>query len=113
METSHGLKVGDELAFNMGYYGWRIERVEKVTASGRVVAGCYTLNPDLTIRGRTSMTGPWRGEVISPVIREEYDRQQSIGFLKAAKWIDIDTESLIQIAKMAKDALTTKEPSEC
>jgi hypothetical protein len=113
METNHGLKVGDQLAFNMGFYGWRIETIERITPTGHIVAGCYTLDPDLSIRGRTSMTGPYRGEIVTPRILEDFERQKAISLVGNADWKMVDTESLVAIAALTKDALTKKEPSEC
>lgn len=68
------IQVGDSLAFCCGFGGrYEIHTVTRITPSGRIVCGRYTLNPDLSIRGRRSggigSWGPRRGEVVTPEIR--------------------------------------------
>lgn len=76
------IKVGDFLAFNRGsddLPSYKVREVTKITPSGRIQCGEYILNPDLTIRGRSSWsTGPDRAEVITPVIADWIHRHHLI-----------------------------------
>jgi hypothetical protein len=69
------IKVGDDLAVdrNAGQ-GVFIIKVEKVTPSGRIVAGPYTLNPDLTIRGADKW-GPYRARLATNKDFDDYVRR--------------------------------------
>jgi hypothetical protein len=79
------IKVGDELAFDVGHgrVVWRIHKVENVTPSGRIKCAGYVLNPDLTVRGRNYIS-PYRGRLVTDDIRNEVLREKMIrrlGFL--------------------------------
>ena len=74
------VKVGDELAFNVGYGRGTIEihKVDAITPSGRIQCGRYTLNPDLSVRGRRDKwAGPYRAEIPTDEHRERVSLQRS------------------------------------
>lgn len=59
-------KVGDRLAFSH-QWKWRVYPIDKITPSGRMVCGPYTLNPDLSIRGREKWGPCWAYEVTEEI----------------------------------------------
>ena len=67
-----GVKVGDEIAFRTNYgRDVVIEKVEKVSPTGRISCTSWTLNPDLTVRGRISgFDRVYRGEIVTNELRE-------------------------------------------
>lgn len=93
------IKVGDELAF--GSSGWaatyKIHKVERITPSGRIVCGRYTLNPDLTIRGSRNAWGPYRAEVVTQEIRDEIEKQDILSVIGATNWQMLDLEHLRKV----------------
>ncbi len=91
------LSVGDEIAFKSGHYGnWQLVKIDKITPSGRINAGHYTLNPDLSIRGQ-SRWDITRTALPTPAIREEIKRYRLIHNLKHSVWADLSTDQLEQV----------------
>lgn len=87
--------VGDQLAFRSNSRGrWEIFTIEKITPSGRIVCGRYTLNPDLSIRGDRGYSGPYRGCRVTEKIRAEHVRQQNLDFISATKFVDLRDDIL-------------------
>jgi hypothetical protein len=105
MSTATEIKVGDELAFNVGYGKgvWDILKVSKITKTGRIVCGTgegesqYTLDPDLRVRGRHSYSGPYRGEPVTDEIREQVFRQSAVSRLYNRQWSAFTTDQLRRI----------------
>ena len=66
-------KVGDEVAFQRRTYGppWDIFKVERITPTGRMVAGPYTMNPNGRVRSRDDYLTPWEGQPVTARIRQE------------------------------------------
>ena len=93
-----GYAVGDALAFRnysrVGCCQWSVHRITKITKSGRMVCGPYTLNQDLTIRGDTGYSGPIKAQAVTPEIIEEVRRYKAISFLKGFDWKSLPTDSL-------------------
>jgi hypothetical protein len=91
------VKVGDELAFRLGFSGnYVIRRVEKITPSGRIKCGSYELNADLSVRGKVARGcwGPYRAEPVTAEIRENVERNKLLARVTNANWFSLDTVSL-------------------
>lgn len=75
--SGHDLKVGDKLAFRIGFRNqWHIETIKKITPSGRIKCGHRELNPDLTVRGRSnSWSGPYCAEILTPELEAEIEAE--------------------------------------
>ena len=104
------IKVGDKLAFDIGYgrhRDWQIETVTKVTPTGRIVCGRWTLNPDLSVRGRyNSYRGPYEAVRVTPRILADVRRNRMVNQLSLVKFKDLPDEAL-----EAMYAALPKEPS--
>lgn len=100
------IKVGDELAFSCGYRGnYEIHKVEKITPSGRIMVGRWVLDPDLRVRGRKGYSGPYRGELVTPEVREEVKRQHYLQKVHSMKPENLTTSQLERIvAIIAEEA---------
>ncbi len=98
------IKVGDELAFKYGhgknaYYN--IYEVEKITPSGRIKCGHYTLDPDLRIRGNDRFySAPHRAELVTQEIRDAVYRQHLLQKVHAIKPENLTTSQLERIASI-------------
>lgn len=99
------VKVGDMLAFRYGHRlpEFQLCKVERITPTGRIVCGQYTLNPDLSIRGERPRwsTGPYRAEVITPEISEIIERKKLARRVKDQMTMELlyglPTEKLIEL----------------
>lgn len=100
------IKVGDELAFHGGYgHGkWSIHKVDRITPSGRIVCGPYTLNPNLRVRGRRGYGGPWEGERVTAKIREDVRRRKLLETIDDVKWGSLDTDTLAKVNALVASA---------
>lgn len=95
--SDDGLKVGDDIAFSGRRDGsWRIHKITKITPSGRMVCGPYTLNPNLTIRGR-NLYGPVCGHIVTSEIRKQCRRQYLLGKIEQCKWNEIPDDQLLAV----------------
>lgn len=94
--SSRCYAVGDQLAFKCGYGRghWEIAKIEKITPSGRIKCGRFTLNPDLSIRGDRGYSGPYRGEPVTDKIKGEYKRQRHLAFIARTSFEDLGDEVL-------------------
>lgn len=101
--TDNQVKVGDELAFCGGYGRghWSIHTVSRITPSGRVVCGPYTLNPDLTVRGR-SYGSPYKAVEVTDRIREKVARQEALSILAHFSMDKLSTEALLKIVEITE-----------
>lgn len=98
VDSAVQVKVGDELAFRHSYgTGWTIHKVEKITPSGRIVCGKYTLNPDLRIRGERGHNGPYYGEIVTSNIRAEVLRQKRLDFIAVTNWKELSDAVLDKV----------------
>jgi hypothetical protein len=81
------IKVGDELAFDCGFGSarWRIATVTKITPSGRIKCGPYTLDHDLRVRGQDKWSGPFRGQPVTQEIRDKVERETLLGIATDAR----------------------------
>jgi hypothetical protein len=103
------IQVGDEIAFQ--YDGirtrWEVFKVDKITKSGRIRAGHFELNPDLTIRGAHGWRGPDEGVLMTDELRKEIvdERRKNaiVEKVSAVKW------RLLSLAKLQKIDAILKE----
>lgn len=96
-KTETNYVVGQELAFNVGYGSrtWQIFKITKITPSGRVVCGQWTLNCDLRVRGRgEAFGGPYHGYLVTDKIRNEYDHQILVSYFTNLKFRKLDLQTL-------------------
>jgi len=106
------IQVGDEIAVRSDHFSrsWTVYKVEKVTKSGRIKAGRYEMNPDLSIRGRSGWGGPFRGVFVTPELRKEIvdERRKNaiVEKVSAVKW------RLLSLAKLQKIDAILKEADE-
>lgn len=86
-EIGCGLEVGDKLAFRINHgQDWSLDTIRKITPSGRMVTDHYTVNPDMSIRGRRTF-GPHRAELVTADILAAIKHQQNLLIVRR-----IDTE---------------------
>ena len=98
VDSAVQVQVGDELAFRHSYGTcWSIYKVEKITPSGRIVCGRYTLNPDLTIRGDRGYHGLYCGEIVTPKIRAEVARQKQLDLIAVTNWKELSDAVLDKV----------------
>lgn len=97
------LKVGDKLAFRIGYRGdYQLASIEKITKTCRIKCGQFELNPDLTVRGRSGYSSPYRAELVTEEILLEIRRVSCKRFLQDVKWASLTDETLFEIVKLVK-----------
>jgi len=103
--ASHCYAVGDQLAFDCGFGRghWKIATIDKITPSGRIVCGLFTLNPDLTIRGHNGY-GPYRGQPVTDEIRAKVKRQENLSIISGAKFSEMSEDVLDEIVKLIKSS---------
>lgn len=100
------VKVGDKLAFRGYGNQYSICTVERITASGRIVCGKYTLNPDLTVRGRRdSFHSPHEAEPITPEIIASLNRRKSLERIVHTDWPSLTSDALKKIETIINDDL--------
>lgn len=97
------IKVGDQLAFDLGFAGWRIYTVEKITPTGRIKCGPYQLTPDLQVMGKKSRGywGPYRGLPITDKIRESVRKNEIVNELGGIEWERFPLDALEKIYAIA------------
>lgn len=97
--TGTKYKVGDSLAFKVDYgRRWEIYCIMKITPSGRMICGPYTLNPDLKIRGERSGRGPYSATPVTPQIQEMFARESRIRLIKRTVFENMPDKILKAIA---------------
>ena len=104
------LKVGDQLAFRNNYHGYEIHEINKITPSGRINCGTtrtgqplYTLNADLTLRGRGGVGSwnlPYKAEVVTDEILTSILRKTVLYKLENIKWREYTTDNLQAVLGM-------------
>lgn len=90
------LKPGDEVAWTCGYDRfWVIEKVTRMTPSGRIVVGSRTFNPN----GWERASGSKRAvlKIPSDDIREEVHRRKQLRRLNGVKWERLSTDLLNRV----------------
>ncbi len=112
--SDDAIKVGDELAFRVGMVGTiQIHQVTAITPSGRIVCGPYTMNPDLSIRGRKDKWhSPWRGERVSETHRETVRVQESYNLSEQWRFTKkelINPDRRMAVDNAIREALKAKE----
>ena len=105
MSETKKLKVGDRLAFRSGHYPaqWYIYAIEKITPSGRIKAGPYEMNSDLSIRGRDNSWGPYKGEVMTNKIADEAKKEKAIGLVNSIKVDKLSDSQLFRIVDILRE----------
>jgi hypothetical protein len=104
------IQVGDEIAFRSDYFGrlWTVYKVDKVTKSGRIKAGHYEMNPDLTIRGRSGWGGPYKGVFVTDELRKQIAAEQKQRVLankiSDVRWREIHLRKLQQIDAILQES---------
>lgn len=101
--ATDGYAVGDELAFAVGYGNPQLEirTIDRITPSGRIVCGNYTLDPSLRLRGR-SYGSPYSGQPVTEEIRIECARQENLRVIRNTKFNELDGKLLSQIVSLLK-----------
>lgn len=102
--SSHGYAVGDKLAFSYSQRKWEVGKITKITPSGRIVCGRFTLNPDLTIRGDKGYGGPYRGVPLTDEIKREYVRQKHIELIRSTRFEDLSDRQLDAVVRSIQSA---------
>lgn len=105
--TVQQFKVGDELAFQTGNWqgGWEIHKITKITPSGRLECGRWTLNPDLSIRGSKGYYGPYKAYVVTDLIREKHLHGVCLSKIQhQIKWKDLPASVLSQVVAIAEQS---------
>lgn len=108
-KPQRAIKVGDEIAFRVGGLNrvWAVYEVNRVTPSGRIRAGKYELNPDLTVRGKSGWGGPYTGHLVTSELRREIsnDREKLaiIEKLTVVLWREISLQKLQKIEAILQE----------
>lgn len=99
------LKVGDRLAFRGSNYParWHIYAIDRITPSGRIRAGHYEMNPDLSIRGRDNRWGPYAAVILTDAIAHEARRDDAIDAIKLIKPEKLSDSQLFRIIDILKE----------
>jgi hypothetical protein len=104
------IQVGDEIGFRSNHFGrlWTVYKVDKVTKSGRIKAGHYEMNPDLTIRGRSGWGGPYKGVFVTSELRKvivaERKKNAIIAKVSEVRWLNISLAKLERIDAILQEA---------
>lgn len=101
MSEFAGLKPGDEVAVETVWYGERttaIEKIDKVTPSGRIVIGVDTFDPSGRERGVSGL-GHWKTlrpltAALREKIKDEHERRLLISRLKKVSLTSLPLETL-------------------
>lgn len=96
-------KVGDKLAFRIGFYQkWHVEEITHITPTGRMQCGHYTVNPDLTIRGKRDRGyyGPYRAEKVTQEILDSVRVEYLSHKLSDLKFNNFSVDVLEKAAKL-------------
>ena len=105
--ASAGYAVGDALAFRCYSpmrAGWDIHKITKIMPSGRIVCGPFSLNPDLSIRGKSGYGGPYRAEPVTDTIVAEVRRFKALEYVKGFDWNKLETDSLEAVIAVTQQA---------
>jgi len=103
------IQIGDEIAFSVGFGRTEtIYKVDRITPSGRIKAGIYEMNPDLKVRGRSGMGGPYRGVLVTDEMRKriiaEQKRRQLAYKMSETRWREIPLARLEKIDAILQEA---------
>jgi hypothetical protein len=93
----HRYAVGDMLAFRRHGGGYTLAKIRKVTPTGRIICGGYTLNSDLSVRGEFSYGSPRNAEPVTREIMDEYRRMTCLREIKKVKFSDMNLGQLRKI----------------
>lgn len=103
MSDTPSVKVGDRLAFRVGWSRnrYEIHVVGKITPKGWIKVGHWTLNPDLTVRGRSRET-PYKAEHVTPEIARQYRHEKDVDLIRATDWRAADAKLVAEVAKLIR-----------
>ena len=104
--ASGGYAVGDCLAFNcgLGIGRWEVHKITKITPSGRLTCGPYTLNADLSVRGNSGYSGPHRAEPVTKEIVLDVRRRRALEYVKGLDWSKLDVDRLEAVVAVTRQA---------
>lgn len=95
---------GDELAF-ISRNGISIRKVDKITPSGRIVCGPYTLDSDLRVRGEQDSWNRISVELATDAHRESIARSRLLGDVgRFRNWENLTIEQLQAVQKIQLEA---------
>ena len=107
-ETETRYRVGTEFAFQHGIpLQWHILAVTKITPTGRMTCGPFTLNPDLSVRGKRTMYGPRYAVVATPDIHRAVARQNNVRMLRRVLWSEVSDVKVQAIARILQTESTS------
>ena len=92
--------VGDELVVRNQLTGWTVIKIQKITKTGRLNCGHYTLNPDLTVRGSKGSYGPYQAQIITDEIREQIRRRKHLLVVDSFNWNEASDDFLASVCLM-------------
>ena len=97
------MKVGDELAF-ISRNGILIRKIDRITPSGRLVCGPYTLNANLKIRGEQDSFCRIRVEPATDEHRKKVERSRLLQEVRRCcdLWELLTTEQLQSVLEIVK-----------
>jgi len=100
------VKVGDRLAFCSGFGAgrWDTYEVTKITPTGVIRCGPYSLDPNLRVKGARGYEAPAEGQHITPAIVDAINRQRALAFLQRVKWSDLPTAALVTVCETVNAA---------
>jgi hypothetical protein len=96
-------KVGDRLAFSHSGK-WRVYLIDRITPSGRIVCGPYTLNPDLSIRGPEKW-GPYRACAVTEEIEKACRRREYLDILSRVRFDELTDDVLDALVEVLEGPL--------
>jgi hypothetical protein len=105
--ASAGYAVGDALAFR--FYAptrcsWELHKITKIMPSGRMVCGPFTLNPDLSVRGKSGYGGPYKAEPVTDEIVAEVRRFKALEYVRGFDWKKLSLDSLEAVIAVTRQA---------
>ena len=99
------MNIGDEIAF-IGRERTTIHRIDRITASGRLICGNYTLEPNLKIRGQQDMYGRIHAELATDKHREQMRRDKLLLSVSVFRnWESLATEQLEAVLAIQQKAV--------
>jgi len=92
-------KVGDELALETRFSGWKIEKIHSISKTGRItLSSGITLNKDLALRGRGDCSNyPYSAVPVTDEIRTKIHRKKNIERIRLVNFNLFDNEQLERI----------------
>lgn len=96
-------EVGDRLAFSHSGK-WYVYPIDRITPSGRIVCGPYTLDPDLRIRGPEKW-GPYRAYEVTEEIEKACRRREYLNILSRVRFNELTDDVLEALVEVLERPL--------